>query len=113
MERVLLQARTVSTLGNVESRENGSLESEFPWLLSHNARVEARMPNIDFAIQGQLRCSQILHSSGVPVRATSSQPVTELLARWSKGDADAREALIPLVYEELRRIARHCCRCAA
>jgi len=40
------------------------------------------------------------------VRATPSQPVTELLARWSKGDADAREVLIPLVYEELRRIAR-------
>ncbi len=38
--------------------------------------------------------------------ATPSQPVTELLARWSKGDSDAREALIPLVYEELRRIAR-------
>lgn len=40
------------------------------------------------------------------MRATPSQPVTELLARWSKGDADAREVLIPLVYEELRRIAR-------
>ena len=40
------------------------------------------------------------------MRATPSQPVTELLARWSKGDSDAREALIPLVYEELRRIAR-------
>ena len=35
-----------------------------------------------------------------------SQPVTELLARWSKGDASARDALIPLVYDELRRIAR-------
>lgn len=34
------------------------------------------------------------------------QPVTELLARWSKGDACARDALIPLVYDELRRIAR-------
>ncbi|WP_204101513.1 sigma-70 family RNA polymerase sigma factor [Occallatibacter savannae] len=38
--------------------------------------------------------------------AIPPQPVTELLARWSKGDADAQEALIPLVYEELRRIAR-------
>ena len=37
-----------------------------------------------------------------------SQPVTELLARWSNGDASAREALIPLVYDELRRIARRC-----
>ena len=38
--------------------------------------------------------------------ATPTQPVTELLARWSKGDASARDALIPLVYDELRRIAR-------
>jgi RNA polymerase sigma factor (TIGR02999 family) len=34
-------------------------------------------------------------------------PVTELLQRWSQGDAAARENLIPLVYEELRRIARY------
>jgi RNA polymerase sigma factor (TIGR02999 family) len=36
------------------------------------------------------------------------QPVTELLARWSKGDASARETLVPLVYDELRKIARRC-----
>lgn len=37
----------------------------------------------------------------------SSPPqVTELLVHWGQGDAGAREALIPLVYEELRRIAR-------
>lgn len=39
---------------------------------------------------------------------TSSQPVTELLVRWSGGDVSARDALIPLVYDELRRIARRC-----
>jgi RNA polymerase sigma factor (TIGR02999 family) len=39
--------------------------------------------------------------------ATSSQ-VTDLLLRWSEGDASAREALIPLVYDELRRLARKC-----
>jgi RNA polymerase sigma factor (TIGR02999 family) len=32
--------------------------------------------------------------------------VTELLARWSQGDVAAREALMPLVYDELRRVAR-------
>ena len=32
--------------------------------------------------------------------------VTELLLRWSKGDSAARERLVPLVYNELRRIAR-------
>jgi len=36
----------------------------------------------------------------------SSHPVTELLARWSGGDLAARDALVPLVYDELRRIAR-------
>lgn len=35
-----------------------------------------------------------------------SVPVTQLLARWSSGDPNAREALIPLVYNELRRVAR-------
>lgn len=33
--------------------------------------------------------------------------VTELLLRWSKGDTAARDALIPLVYDELRRLAKH------
>lgn len=36
----------------------------------------------------------------------SSPQVTQLLARWSNGDSAAREALIPLVYDELRRVAR-------
>jgi RNA polymerase sigma factor (TIGR02999 family) len=36
----------------------------------------------------------------------ASNPVTELLARWGKGDLAARDALVPLVYDELRRIAR-------
>ena len=34
--------------------------------------------------------------------------MTDLLARWSQGDAAAGEALVPLVYDELRRIARRC-----
>jgi len=34
--------------------------------------------------------------------------VTELLARWSAGDPTAREALIPVVYQELRRLAGKC-----
>jgi len=45
-----------------------------------------------------------------PVTSVSSEPnsgVTQLLSRWSRGDADARDALIPLVYDELHRLARH------
>jgi RNA polymerase sigma factor (TIGR02999 family) len=39
---------------------------------------------------------------------TSGSTVTELLMRWREGDLSARDALVPLVYEELRRIARRC-----
>jgi len=38
----------------------------------------------------------------------ASNPVTDLLLRWSDGDVAAREQLIPLVYNELRRIAKRC-----
>ena len=34
--------------------------------------------------------------------------MTELLLQWGQGDAEALERLIPLVYEELHRIARRC-----
>lgn len=37
---------------------------------------------------------------------TSSQDVTELLQKWSGGDAEALERLTPVVYDELRRIAK-------
>lgn len=38
---------------------------------------------------------------------TSAEPdVTGLLKRWSAGDESARDLLIPLVYERLRRMAR-------
>ena len=33
--------------------------------------------------------------------------VTELLLSWRQGDAAALDRLIPVVYEELRRVARH------
>jgi RNA polymerase sigma factor (TIGR02999 family) len=34
-----------------------------------------------------------------------SHEVTQLLIAWSNGDRDARDELMPLVYEELRRLA--------
>jgi len=37
---------------------------------------------------------------------TSSQEVTRLLIAWSEGDQAALEKLIPLVYQELRRLAK-------
>jgi len=35
-----------------------------------------------------------------------SQEITDLLLRWNNGDADALGKLTPLVYQELRRMAR-------
>lgn len=40
--------------------------------------------------------------------ASPKKEVTELLARWGEGDAAAREALVPVVYNELRRLAGIC-----
>ena len=37
----------------------------------------------------------------------SSNAVTELLVRWREGDREALEALMPMVYGELRRLANH------
>jgi RNA polymerase sigma factor (TIGR02999 family) len=37
----------------------------------------------------------------------SNSPVTELLARWRSGDQNALDALMPLVYSELRQLAQH------
>jgi len=39
--------------------------------------------------------------------ARADRPVTALLIQWRAGDAKALDALIPLVYEELRSLAQH------
>jgi RNA polymerase sigma factor (TIGR02999 family) len=44
----------------------------------------------------------------VALHSAASNQVTDLLARWSEGDAAAREALVPVVYNELRRVAGQC-----
>jgi RNA polymerase sigma-70 factor, ECF subfamily len=44
---------------------------------------------------------------GNALSPTSSNQVTELLQQWSNGDSAAREKLVPLVYDELRRMARN------
>jgi RNA polymerase sigma factor (TIGR02999 family) len=41
------------------------------------------------------------------VNQPHSHPVTKLLIRWKAGDQEALESLVPLVYKELRDIARH------
>ena len=37
---------------------------------------------------------------------TGTEPITQLLMRWSEGDEHARDELVPLVYDELRQLAR-------
>lgn len=44
------------------------------------------------------------------MHAGPPENVTDLLLEWRAGDASALERLIPLVYEELRRVARRCLR---
>jgi RNA polymerase sigma factor (TIGR02999 family) len=40
------------------------------------------------------------------MRTPPSADVTKLLLAWSAGDTQARERLIPIVYDELHRLAR-------
>lgn len=42
------------------------------------------------------------------MQSPASQQITQLLDRWTRGDTAAREELIPLVYQDLRRVARRC-----
>ena len=46
-------------------------------------------------------------ANGVSVPEPHPQPVSALLGKWRAGDQEALQALIPLVYEELRRIAQY------
>jgi RNA polymerase sigma factor (TIGR02999 family) len=48
-----------------------------------------------------------VRSSGVTVADSFEKPdVTQLLADWQRGDQEAFDRLVPLVYDELRRVAR-------
>jgi RNA polymerase sigma factor (TIGR02999 family) len=39
------------------------------------------------------------------MNGSTATPVTQLLVRWRSGDEDALRALVPLVYDEMRRLA--------
>ena len=38
--------------------------------------------------------------------SSQTHEVTQLLVAWSEGDKEALDKLMPLVYDELRRLAR-------
>lgn len=54
---------------------------------------------------GFLNFSRLNHAS-----KSSMEEITQLLLKWRAGDTTALERLIPLVYNELRRLARQCMR---
>jgi RNA polymerase sigma factor (TIGR02999 family) len=43
---------------------------------------------------------------GETLSSAPSKPISELLVRWRDGDQGALQALLPLVYDELKRLAR-------
>jgi len=82
-------------------------------LLYGNAAESANRPSSDQGDKQPKPCSRALdcrtasredRGAGGGLGA-SSHEVTELLRAWSDGDEGARDRLIPLVYQELRRCA--------
>lgn len=53
------------------------------------------------------KCEVPSGTKGVLVSESPSQPISALLTKWRAGDREALQALIPLVYRELRSIAQH------
>jgi len=53
-----------------------------------------------------LRSSAPPAEIGAAVHGNPSTQVTQLLGRWRSGDREALDALVPLVYDELKRIAQ-------
>src|SRR6266487_5773667 len=66
--------------------------------LETDAEMNSELESANPAAAG--RISEEPHPAG-------PQEVTQLLANWSHGDRAALEKLIPLVYEELRRLSHH------
>lgn len=54
--------------------------------------------------------SIVLEQSAAPVTPPQNQ-VTQLLVAWTNGDRAALDKLMPLIYDELRRMARYQMRC--
>jgi RNA polymerase sigma factor (TIGR02999 family) len=52
-------------------------------------------------------CVFLRNRGGGAVPQSSSQPISELLAQWRTGDEESLRRLVPLVYNELRRLAHY------
>src|SRR5205823_12265785 len=67
--------------------------------------LQSSRPHRDLHSFPTRRSSDLWFTVG-PVSQIPYSPVTELLIRWRAGDEEALTKLVPLVYEELRQIAR-------
>jgi len=56
-------------------------------------------------VYNQRRCETILRGCGVTRMTPAPENVTKLLVAWGNGDEAARDELMPLVYNELHRLA--------
>src|SRR5688572_20975225 len=68
---------------------------------------------ISLVIQGRARIARTAPGYHVTRRRRSNTVtgnITQLLLQWRRGDDSALERLMPLVYEELHRLARQCMR---
>jgi RNA polymerase sigma factor (TIGR02999 family) len=75
-------------------------------------KIRGGFPSASFTSGQQPECDQVLMSDQFPDdQRRNGEPrhdVTRLLARWRGGDDQALDALLPLIYEDLRRLSeRH------
>lgn len=74
------------------------------WAMSRDAVVD--LPTHSrYALRDSTPNSQQPRATEMAI--SSPQDVTRLLQEWRNGDPAALEKLLPLVYDELRRLARH------
>jgi RNA polymerase sigma factor (TIGR02999 family) len=73
------------------------------------ARIEDRLLPLKGVKSAQKGSAELggMENSSRPKAPSADTDVSALLRAWSDGDQDALQALTPIVYEELHRLARH------
>ena len=89
--------------------EKRSSNQDKNFLGSWTAHNACPINDLTFPLDGGIVSAKIAPLRRLELTVSSEPPpskeVTRLLASWSQGDPSAREALMPLVYGELRRLA--------
>src|SRR6185436_10101907 len=90
----------------VDARVRGALERDGLFACRHGARLAYRCDGREADRRDWLAIARMTTPESSPSPTpTSGGDVTELLVQWSNGDEAALDRLMPLVYEECRRIA--------